>query len=150
VHDEPVPADLIGTWDLVAWRSVVDDQERQGPMGDTPHGQLIYHPDGGMSVVMCVAERPSFGTRLFLLGTADQRRAAALTYLSYSGRWALEGDNVVHHVQYSLFPDWVGTDLVRRVTFEDDRLVLASEPEITGRGAKVVNRLVWSRARRSS
>ena len=150
MSEEPQPSDLIGTWELVAWTSVVDDEERQGPMGESPRGQLIYHPDGGMSVAMCVAERPSFGTRLFLLGTADQRRAAALTYLSYAGTWELEGDHVIHHVQYSLFPDWVGTDLVRRVTFDGDHLELASEPEITGRGAKVVNRLVWSRPRGES
>lgn len=51
-----------------------------------------------------------------------------------------------HHVEHSLFSDWVGTDLVRTVASDDDDLVLASLPERTRSGKNVVNRVRRTRA----
>jgi hypothetical protein len=73
------------------------------------------------------------------------------TFVSYAGPWELvqaEGAvRVVHHVRLSLFPDWVGTDLVRVATRLGEHLVLTSEPEATSAGP-VVHRLEWRRAAR--
>jgi hypothetical protein len=41
--------------------------------------------------------------------------------VAYAGRYSLHGDRVVHHVELSLFPNWVGTDQMRSVEGTGDR-----------------------------
>ena len=136
--------DLVGTWVLVDWRSELDGAHHGHPMGADAVGQLLYGADGGVAAALSFADRAAFGTTQLHKGTADQRDLAALTYVSYAGRWRLDGDRVHHQVDLSLFPDWVGTVLVRWAQLEGDRLVLRTEPEVTGAG-EVVNVLTWQR-----
>ena len=65
--------------------------------------------------------------------------------MSYGGTWSLRGDEVVHHVAFCLLPNWVGTDLVRTVGWQDRQLVLSTAPEQDTLGRTVTNRLVWRR-----
>jgi hypothetical protein len=138
--------DLVGSWTLTRWDYTVDGEPRGFPMGEDARGQIIYAPDGHMSAILMQAERPPFEQPQFHQGTAEQREMAALTYVSYGGTYDLEGDRVLHHVAYALFPDWIGTDLVRIVSWQDDQLVLTAVPETTRTGKTVVNRLFWQRA----
>ena len=73
-------------------------------------------------------------------------REAARAYVSYGGRWSLQGDQVVHHVEFCLLPNWVGTDLVRTVSWAGTDLVLSTAPEHDAKGRTVTNRLVWRRS----
>lgn len=66
--------------------------------------------------------------------------------MSYGGTWELAGDRVTHHVAFALFPNWVGTDLIRDVSWEVDQLVLTGAPELTRTGKSWVHRLFWTRA----
>jgi len=68
---------------------------------------------------------------------------AAATYVSYAGTYKIVGDTVVHHVQASLYPDWVGTDLVRSYVFSDNRLTLRAEDP-----PNATQELVWEKARK--
>ena len=36
--------------------------------------------------------------------------------MAYCGSFHVEGDSVIHRIENSLFPEWIGTDLMR--TFE--------------------------------
>jgi hypothetical protein len=36
-------------------------------------------------------------------------------FVAYAGRYSFHGDRVVHHVELSLFPNWVGSDQERWV-----------------------------------
>jgi Lipocalin-like domain len=51
---------------------------------------------------------------------------------------------VVHHVELSLFPNWVGTDQQRLVELAGDRLILSARPLLLA-GQLQVPRLVWER-----
>jgi len=51
---------------------------------------------------------------------------------------------VVHHVQAAWLQSWVGTDVVRTVTMEGDKVVLRTEPRAV-RGATQVGELTWQR-----
>lgn len=137
--------DLIGTWTLVCWDYSVDGEHKGFPMGEDAKGQIIYAADGGMSAILKQAERPRFEEPGFHYGTQEQREMAAMTYVSYGGTFDLEDDRVLHHVAYSLFPDWVGTDLIRTVSWEGDQLLLTGLPDISKSGKSVVNRLLWRR-----
>jgi hypothetical protein len=48
--------------------------------------------------------------------------------MAYAGRYSFSGDRVIHHVELSLFPNWVGTDQQRSVELSGDRLILSARP----------------------
>jgi hypothetical protein len=139
-------ADLHGTWTLTRWDYTVDGEPRGFPMGEDAQGQIIYVPDGHMSAILMQRDRPRSAAAQFHQATAEERELAALGYVSYGGTWDLTGDVVAHHVAYALFPNWIGTNLVREVSWQSDDLVLTALPETTSSGRTVVNRLFWTRA----
>ncbi len=47
-------------------------------------------------------------------------------FVAYAGRYSFRGDRVIHHVELSLFPNWVGTDQQRWVELAGDRLTLSA------------------------
>ncbi|HEX2576221.1 MAG TPA: lipocalin-like domain-containing protein [Aquihabitans sp.] len=140
------PEQLHGTWRLTRWDSAVDGTFRGYPMGEDARGQIIYSTDGNMSAILMMADRPRSEAAQFHQASPEEREIAALGYVSYGGTWTLADETVVHRVEFALFPNWIGTDLVRTVDWQGDELVLTSIPETTSSGKVVVNRLVWERA----
>jgi hypothetical protein len=138
--------DLVGSWTLTRWDYTVDGEPRGFPMGEHARGQILYTPEGWMSAILMQADRPPFEAAQFHQGAAEERELAALTYVSYGGTYDVRDGRVHHHVQFSLFPNWIGTDLVREVSWQGDDLVLTALPETTRTGKTVVNRLFWRRA----
>ena len=61
-----------------------------------------------------------------LSGTPGEDSAAVKSYLSYAGPYEYQGDRVVHRVTQSSFPNWVGSEQIRKVRFEDDPLELSA------------------------
>lgn len=93
-------------------------------------------------------DRDLIGTRSFAEAKALERASAAAGYLSYAGRFEVIGDLVHHHVELSLFPDWVGGVQVRHIDWitnkdgtTDLELSTAHEPQ----ERSAVNRLRWRR-----
>lgn len=117
---------LLGTWELVDWRATDGSGAVRFPYGEHAQGQLTYSPDGRMSA--------------HLMRPPEDPADAPRQHLSYWGTFSLqEADGTVtHHVIGSSQANWIGSDQVRRFTFEgDDRLVLALGS----------NRLTWERVR---
>jgi hypothetical protein len=142
------PEALHGAWHLRRWDYTVDGEFRGFAMGEDADGQILYSPDGHMSAILSRHDRPPLDATQWHQASVDERDAAALGYVSYGGSWGLADDVVTHHVAFALFPNWVGTDLVRAVSWQGDTLLLTSLPETTTSGKTVVNRLFWERARR--
>ena len=66
--------------------------------------------------------------------------------MAYSGRYRVEGDDVVHTVEMSLYPDWNGTEQRRHVRLDDARLRLTLSTDPTPAGeATQRHRLDWER-----
>lgn len=135
---------LVGNWVLVEWTASVDRTVVR-PFGGTVDGHLTYTADGRMWAALQRRDRPPLGTGTLAAASAEQRAAAAAGYLSYGGRYTVDGDRVVHHVDTALFPDWVGRKQVRLVEWDGDELILATLPETSVGGRTVVNRLRWRR-----
>lgn len=135
--------ELQGTWHLVEWTVTVDDTVTR-PFGGQAEGLLTYTDDGRMWATLQRKDRPSLGTGTLAAATAEQRGAAAAGYLAYAGRYTVEDGRVTHHVEVSLFPDWVGDDQMRLIGWTDEGdLVLSTPPEKTAAGRTVINRLRW-------
>ena len=141
------PSDLIGTWRLQRWTAEAVDRGVSEPFGSSPEGILVYTADGTMVTTMTRAGRPSLGGRGLLAGSPDELAAVARSFVAYSGRWRLDGGDVLHEVEISLHPDWVGTVQRRHLAIDPDgqTLVLSSDPMAVGESFGV-QRLEWRRA----
>jgi hypothetical protein len=79
---------------------------------------------------------------------SDAERAQALkTMIAYTGRYRVEGGSVITKVEAAWNEAWVGTEQVRAVRFEGERLHLQSppmpHPNIGGRTVRVI--VIWER-----
>jgi hypothetical protein len=136
---------LIGTWRLASWenRSVVDGRISY-PLGKDAVGCIMYNPDGYMSVTIMRPEREMFAAGDLLSGSPEEKAQAAGTYVSYCGRYEYRGDMVVHHVEFSLFPNWVGVDQERLVELRENQLILSTRPILLS-GKQQTAHLIWER-----
>ncbi|GAA2777026.1 lipocalin-like domain-containing protein [Saccharopolyspora taberi] len=100
--------ELVGAWRLVDFRIFAEDGElREGPLGSRPTGLLVYDAAGHVAVNMMRTDAGE-GTH----------------YMSYAGTWRREGDQVVHSVSIAPDQSWLGTEQVRSVELDGDRLTL--------------------------
>lgn len=136
---------FIGAWRLVSYTVEDENHITAYPMGADAEGVIMYTPDGYMSVQIQEAGRGAFENENIRRGTEDEWAAAGRSYLAYAGAYEVREGEVIHAVGFSLFPNWVGSDLHRFYRFEGDRLYLSTAPEDTGRRT-LVSRLVWERA----
>ena len=89
---------LVGTWKLVSASSTTSAGERsESPYGPSPAGFLTYTADGRVTALI------SYGGRKILsVGASPEEQAEAFnTFLAYTGRYALSGDKVTHHIEIS-------------------------------------------------
>jgi hypothetical protein len=125
---EMVNNPLVGTWRLVSWENRAADGTRSYPMGPDALGILIYTGDGHFSSTLMRADRAEFASSDLLGGTDEERASAVVGYLGYCGRYTFRGDQVINHVELSLFPNWIGTDQCRRIELSDRQLTLIAGP----------------------
>ena len=134
---------LVGTWKLVSWTIKDDNGLDYFPYGKNPVGYLTYTSDGYMSAEIMDSDRkqsnPSLHAELACTQTIpdDDRVHAYNTYLSYCGRYTIDGGTVTHHVNASLIPSWDKTDQHRPFRIAEERLII---------GDPASQLLVWERA----
>lgn len=124
---------IVGTWRLRSWTALDDDGTSSEPMGHEPSGLLVYAADGTMITVITPSPE----------GESDRSAAACF---AYAGRYEVRDDVVVHLVETSCRPDWVGTRQIRKLDLDADgtTLTLTSGPLELG-GTTRTHRLVWKR-----
>lgn len=133
---------LHGRWEIVEWVQHYDDGRKMYPLGKDVKGFIEY---GGEHIVcfLCSAERrPLTGSQW--TAPESEKAKAYSTCLVYSGRYTVMGDEVLHHVEMSLYPNWVGTTQRRRAEFQDGRLTLTARLEDGTPQARTA-KLVWRR-----
>jgi hypothetical protein len=135
---------LVGAWRLISWENQAADGQVTYPMGPDPNGYVIYAADGRFSITISQRGRAEFAAGDLLSGTTEEKARAMEGFVAYAGRYSFHGDRVVHHVELSLFPNWVGSDQERWVKLAEDRLTLSASPLLLA-GKLQVPRLVWER-----
>jgi len=137
---------LIGTWGLKQF-SLASEQESDiiYPFGKAPEGQLIYTQDGFMSVALYCSNRTPFSSDDILSGTPKEFELAMQTYSTYAGRIVIkEPGKLLHVIEHSLFPNWVGHSEEREYIVEDDTLTLKTPPFFIA-GAERIGTVVFER-----
>jgi len=111
---------LVGTWDLTAFESRTGEDEVVHPLGPDPVGRLVYTDDGFVSVLVAGGDRPPFASADPRGGSDAEIVQAFRSFVAYSGTYRVEGDVVVHDVDVSLLPNWVGDTQRRLVALDGD------------------------------
>ena len=133
---------IIGTWKLVEY-SIVDKNksgEKYYPMGKDATGFILYTPDGYMSAQMMASGRPAYASGRLHTGTIEEMAKAAKGYMAYSGQYEVneKTNTLIHHMEVSMNPTWLGQAQERYVTLEGDTITITSSANNAV--------LVWKRA----
>lgn len=136
---------IVGTWRMESWLRIEDDGTKKPRFGPGAAGLLIYTADGFMAASLQDGGRTSFAGPDPYAGTPEECRAAMATGHSYSGRWRVEGDAILHDVELSVFPNWVGSTQIRYFRFDGGRMILRTPPTHR-RGSTGYAELTWRRA----
>ena len=139
---------LIGTWKLVSWENRSLDGQVTYPLGEDAVGYISYTQDGYVFVSMMRSDRTQFTSGDLLGASAQEKVHAAETYVTYCGRYDFRGNTVVHHVELSLFPNWVGVDQERLVEIAGNRLTVSTRTMLL-EGIQRSGHLVWERVQTS-
>ncbi|WP_228391257.1 lipocalin-like domain-containing protein [Komagataeibacter medellinensis] len=104
---------LIGTWELVSYK--VEEKESGTfipAMGPAPRGRVVFTADGWVAFNLEGSHRHP--------AKNDEERARLMkTLVAYIGRFRVEGNQWITHVQTAWAPEWVGTEQRRTVVVED-------------------------------
>jgi hypothetical protein len=135
---------LVGTWRLVSASSTSSTGGRnETPYGPGPSGLLTYSEDGRVTALI------SYGGRKALSvgggpSALEEQAEAFKTFLAYAGRYTLNGEKVTHQIEISSIQNYVGKDLVRRIKFQDDQIILITPPTPVNGKIQTVE-LIWQR-----
>jgi hypothetical protein len=127
--------DLVGAWTLVSG---------DASYGPDPKGALIVDASGHFSGQFMKSDLPKYASNIRTQGTPEEYKATVQGYLGYFGTYALNGTDLVFHIEGSSFPNWNGTEQKRtNVTITGDELKW-TQPTPSAGGAPIV--VVWKRA----
>lgn len=134
---------IVGTWQLVSWVYINEKGETVHYFGEDAKGILMYDAHGNMNAQLMKSGRKSFAGESISGGTPAETYDAFHSYLAYFGTYREEAPGeVVHTVEGSLFPNWLGHKEVRYGRIERDLLIL-STPPIPVEGGKIVFHITW-------
>lgn len=134
-----------GTWHLKNWTAEDENGAMTHPMGDDALGVICYTDDGFVHVHLMEANRLHHDQPDTMDGRTEEYERSAKSSLSYSGRWHIEGDQVIHEVAISSFPNWAPSRQERYMRFTGDELELSTDPIQWG-DKQIRHRLRWIRA----
>jgi hypothetical protein len=135
---------LLGGWRLVRWSIEYGaGRDPDTPFGETAGGLLLYGADGWMTATMHEHPRTPLSHPSARLASIESRAAATAEYLTYGGRWRIDGTAVIHEIAFALNPVLIGTTQRREAELRDGLLHLVAKETIGGR--ERLHRIVWRR-----
>jgi hypothetical protein len=133
--------DLVGAWRLKAAYFVAQGTgERLDLFGDAPFGYVVFASNGRMIVLLTSGGRTP-------AASGDDLAALFKSMAAYTGRWSIDGEQVVTKVDGAWDPSWVGTEQVRYYAFDGQTLSIRTAPidHPAFPGQKVIGYLDWQR-----
>ncbi|MBT1704050.1 lipocalin-like domain-containing protein [Chryseosolibacter indicus] len=137
---------IIGTWKLVSWTYKDAAGNIINYFSDNPVGILMYDQNGYMNAQLMKSGRANLQASSLMSGNLQETDGAYRSYAAYFGKYyEVSPGELVHEVEGSLFPNWVGQKETRYAKFEDGYLIL-SAPPVTIDGHETVFNVRWKRA----
>ena len=85
-----------------------------------------------MQVQFGRADRPPLADGDWFAAPEAEIAAAARGSFAYAGTYDYRDGEVVHRIELSLMPDWIGREQVRRVALAGDTATLTTPPTLVG------------------
>jgi hypothetical protein len=138
---------LLGSWSLVSYEHELEPGRAVYPLGEDAVGSIVYTPQHRMAVNIMRPGRTSWESPRVSGGSTAEAAEAATGYIAYAGGFIVDENAFVveHHVDVSLFPNWVGETQRRRVDLAGDILVLEAPTITDAAGNSATPRLQWRR-----
>ena len=135
---------LIGTYRLISWENRHESGKISYPLGPDAKGLISYSPDGFVFVHIMANHRAKHTVSDLFGGDPDEINNSATTHISYSGTFEITGNEVIHSVSISSYPNWVPSEQRRCWKFENGKLLLSAQ------GIQLVNEkvdadLIWEK-----
>jgi hypothetical protein len=120
----PAAADqnaVVGSWKMVSYQRVVDNGTPRNGLGEHPRGVVIFTPEGRMVLLTTADGRKS--------ATTDEGRAELWkSMVAYTGKYRIEGNNLITSVDVSWNEEWNGTEQLRHFKIDGDQLIFTTSP----------------------
>jgi hypothetical protein len=115
---------IVGSWTYVSADTVRPDGTRVPTYGPNPPGLVIFGSDGHYVSLVGRAGVPKFASNSRTGGTAEENKAAVAGSIATFGRYTVnEADRtLVLNIEFSSFPNWVGTEQKRPFAITGDEL----------------------------
>ena len=123
---------IVGTWKMVA--AVARDRSGNllpAPYGGKAMGRLMLNAEGRMMAVTCD-------------GRPELPAGTVRDYSSYCGNYSFDGSRLVTKVDAASDPTRIGSDQVREVSFDGDRMILRPPPRRSEAGEEF-REIAWER-----
>ena len=100
-----------------------------------------------MTAVINYGGRKPLSTADRFRATTEEKATAYETSFSYSGRYEIKDDKMIHHVEIASVENWVNTDLIRNFRLQGNRLTLLTPPLPSPQGQAANFELTWERVK---
>lgn len=136
---------IVGTWKLKSWVFHNEKGEEVHYLGPDATGILMYDKHGYMNAQLMKGNRQKFASDSINGGTLEETNSAFLSYLAYFGTYKEERPGeIIHTVEGSLFPNWLGNKETRFGKIDGNILTLHTPP-IPASGREIVFYITWER-----
>jgi len=137
------PADLVGTWTLVA--SITErDGVRREQFGPKASGMMILDESGHFMLTIIGADLPTFASGNRAQATTEESKAVIARTIAMIGRYSVNDETLTFDVDASTFPNWAGTTQKRVIVVGTHNALEYVTPTASSGGVGSVR---WSRLR---
>jgi hypothetical protein len=134
---------IIGTWKLISFELKTDNIISY-PFGENPLGFLIYNENGYMEVMISKKDRKPLSSEDITSIAEDEKSQLADGFIGYSGKYEILDEKIVHYVEMSFIPNWIGRPLERFYKFHKGNLILKTTSEEIN-GAEFISCITWGK-----
>ena len=118
---------FIGSWTLQEWTAESTSGKITFPFGNDAKGRITYDDLGNMSVQIMKNNRSKFLSEDPLQAHPDEVLDAYNGFIGYCGKYEVNPNQVIHQIEISSFPNWVGQNQIRFYEFREGNLILSTD-----------------------
>ncbi|ARD38778.1 hypothetical protein DBV23_14665 [Edwardsiella ictaluri] len=134
--------DLYGTWRLRSFKhTVLESGIESNIMGNQPQGAITFTQDHCVTVIITAERQHQIAEN----ETDIREKLLYENMMAYMGRFVLHDDLCDFYIDIAWKPAWVGLQLQRKITLQDDILTIDTLPQLGIDGKRITAKLVWQK-----
>ena len=137
---------LVGAWKAVSFEVHRKNGLSQAPFGKNIRGLIIFTENGRVTVNLSQSGRMEVKTGDIMDASHEEMASNFRGYISYFGKYNFDPqtNELLMHVEGSLFPNWIGDTLKRKVKLFENKLELTTVPTLYG-SEEIVGKVIWEK-----